>query len=267
MRVAIVQLCSTDDVPSNLAAAGEGIDRAAAQGAEFVALPEAFAFLRREGAEIPEPGVLAERAGSFLAERARELGLWLLGGSVPEVIPGNTRIYNTSRLYDPTGAVVGEYRKIHLFDVDLDDSERGRYRESDRYAAGDAVVVVDGPSGGIGLSICYDVRFPELYRKQVDAGARWLCVPSAFTRETGKDHWEVLLRARAIESQCYVVAPAQCGWHSPDRASHGRSLIIDPWGLVVAQAGDQPTVLVADCPPSEIDRVRGAVPSLRNRRL
>jgi predicted amidohydrolase len=173
-------------------------------------------------------------------------------------------------LLDPAGSVVASYRKIHLFDVDLGDGPEGardRYRESDTYAAGDEVVVAQTPFGGVGLSICYDLRFPELYRRQVEAGARWLCVPSAFTRETGRDHWEVLLRARAIESQCYVIAPAQCGRHAPDRASYGRSLVIDPWGLVMAQGGDEPAVLIADCPDEAIDRVRGAVPSLRNRRL
>lgn len=266
MRVAIVQLCSTDDVDANLEAARDGIERAAGLGATFVALPEAFAFLRREGAPVPDPAGIAARASELASACAKRHGLWLLAGSVPEPQSGSGRIFNTSLLYDPEGREVARYRKIHLFDVDLG-GDGGQYRESDRYAAGDEVVVASTPFGGVGLSICYDLRFPELYRRQVDAGARWLCVPSAFTRETGKDHWEVLLRARAIESQCWVVAPAQCGHHSADRASHGRSLLIDPWGLVVAQGGDEPAVLVADCPSGAVDRVRGAVPSLRNRRL
>lgn len=267
MRVAIVQLCSTDDIERNLEQARDGVARASALGAEFVALPEAFAFLRREGSAIPDAAELERRVSDELASWARSNEVWLLGGSLPEAIPGSSRIHNTSPLLDPAGATVARYRKIHLFDVDLAEGGGDRYRESEIYASGDEVVVAQTPFGGVGLSICYDMRFPELYRSQVEAGARWLCVPSAFTRETGKDHWEVLLRARAIESQCYVVAPAQCGRHASDRASHGRSLIIDPWGLVIAQGGDEPTVLVADCPSEAIDRVRGAVPSLRNRRL
>ena len=123
------------------------------------------------------------------------------------------------------------------------------------------------PFGGVGLSICYDLRFPELYRAQAERGARWITVPSAFTRETGRDHWEVLLRARAIENQAWVLAPAQCGQHGPDRASYGRSMIVSPWGLVIAQAGDRPGVIVADCPESELERVRSAVPALSHRRL
>lgn len=267
MRVAIVQLCSTDDVDHNLSHARDGVVRAAAQGADFVALPEAFAFLRREGAPIPNPSQLEQRTRRELSDLARENGVWLLGGSLPETIDGSNLLHNTSPLLDPDGATVAEYRKIHLFDVDLDGAEKDRYRESDSYAPGKDVVVADTPFGGVGLSICYDLRFPELYRRQVEQGARWLCVPSAFTRETGKDHWEVLLRARAIESQCYVIAPAQCGRHAADRASHGRSMVIDPWGIVLAQGGDEPTLLLADCPENAVDRVRGAVPSLRNRRL
>ena len=266
MRVAVAQVCSTDDVERNLVAAGAMIAEAAQRGATFVALPEAFAFLRREGDAIPHARALESRARAAIANWAATHNVWLLGGSIPEPVAGSTQLYNTSVLVDPSGQVVAQYRKIHLFDVDLAGGT-DRYRESDTYAAGREVIVAPGPDGGVGLSICYDLRFPELYRHQVDQGARWLCVPSAFTRETGKDHWEVLLRARAIESQCYVIAPAQCGQHSPERASHGRSLIIDPWGLVLAQGGDEPALVIADCPPAAIDRARTAVPSLRNRRL
>jgi predicted amidohydrolase len=176
-------------------------------------------------------------------------------------------VYNTSLLYSPQGDEVARYRKIHLFDVDLGVDGEDRYRESTHFKAGKQVVVADTPFGGIGLSICYDLRFPELYRAMLDQDVRWIMVPSAFTPETGRDHWEVLLRARAIENQAYVLAPAQCGRHSADRASHGRSLVISPWGLVIAQAGDVPTVLVADCPETELDRVRRAIPALSHRRL
>lgn len=264
MRVALVQMSSTDDVEANLDAATALVDQAAQANAELIALPEAFAFLRREGEGVDDADRIANRATSWLCDTARQERCWMLGGSIPERAPGG-RLFNTSVFVSPVGEVVARYRKIHLFDVDLDRS--GRYRESDTYAPGRTPVVARTPFGGFGLSICYDLRFPELYRRLVDAGAHWLCVPSAFTRETGAAHWEVLLRARAIESQCYVLAPAQCGSHGPNRASFGHSLAIDPWGVVLAQAGDEPTVLVVDCPTEAIARARGSVPSLRNRRL
>ncbi len=151
--------------------------------------------------------------------------------------------------------------------MELGPSPEDSYRESSHFAPGREVVVAPSPFGQLGLSVCYDLRFPELYRRMQELGARWLTVPSAFTPQTGKDHWEVLLRARAIENQCFVLAPAQCGRHSPERASYGRSLIIDPWGLVLAQAGDRPAVIVAECDLEEPERVRAAIPALSNRRL
>ena len=256
---------------------------AAARGAEFVALPENFAFMRREGARFPfaeapaagspeiDPGTTEPESEAgitrALSRWARRDRLWLLGGSFPEAIPGDEKVYNTSVLFSPEGEEVARYRKIHLFDVSLGPGGTDEYRESTFFAPGERVVVASTPFGGVGMSICYDLRFPELYRALVDEGARWLTVPSAFARETGKDHWEVLLRARAIESQAFVIAPAQCGHHSRDRASHGRSMIIDPWGLVRAQAGDDPCVLVAECREEAVDRVRGAIPALAHRRL
>ena len=267
MRVGLVQLCSTDDVEANLAHARDGVREATGRGAGLVALPEAFAFLRREGEPVPDPAAIAARAREALREWAAGERVWLLGGTIPEPAPDGARVYNTSLLLAPTGAVVARYRKIHLFDVDLGDGGGGRYRESDQYAAGSDVVVADAPFGRVGLSVCYDLRFPELYRAMVDRGARWLCVPSAFTRETGAAHWEILLRARAIESPCYVRALAQCGVHAPRRASFGHSLVVDPWGVTLASAADEPAVLVADCPLEAIDRVRSAIPALRNRRL
>lgn len=268
MRLGVVQLSSTDDLAANLAAASAGIARAAQMGAQLVALPENFAFMRREGSSFPciqdEHGELVP----FLAGCAREHGLWLLGGSFPEAIEGDTRVYNTSVVISPEGRETARYRKLHLFDVDLGDPDGGgRYRESAHFAPGHDIVVAQTPFGGLGLSICYDLRFPELYRELVDAGARLIAVPSAFTPETGKAHWEVLLRARAIETQCFVVAPAQCGRHSADRSSHGHSMIVDPWGVVRAQAGDDPGVLVVDCDLEQVDRIRSAIPVSRHRRL
>jgi len=267
VRVAIVQLCSTDDLAANLAAAEKGIEEAADRGARFVALPENFAYMRREGGRFPcvqgEDGEIVRALRGW----ARRHGIWLLGGTLPEEIPGDERVYNTCLVFSPRGDEIARYRKIHLFDVQLGPDGGDAYRESSHFAAGDAPVVANTDFGGVGLSVCYDLRFPELYRRLVDLGARLITVPSAFTRETGKDHWEVLLRARAIETQTFVLAPAQCGHHGPDRASYGRSMVIDPWGLVIAQAGDEPKVLVADCDLEAVDRTRAAIPCLKNRRL
>jgi predicted amidohydrolase len=265
VRAAVVQLTSTDDLAGNLAAAEALVREAAAAGARFIALPEMFAFLRREGQRFPHAqGVDGEIVGRVRGW-ARELAVRILAGSIAESVAGSERVHNTSVLVGADGAIEAIYRKIHLFDVDL--GAGGVFSESKSIAAGDEVVVAETEIGGVGLSVCYDLRFPELYRAQAARGARWLLVPSAFTRATGKDHWEVLLRARAIENQCYVLAPAQCGVHSPDRASHGRSLIVDPWGIVLAQLGDRPGIAVADCSLAELERVRASVPALQHRKL
>jgi predicted amidohydrolase len=267
MRVAVVQMTSTDDLPGNLTAARQLVAEAAAGGAEWVALPEMFAYLRREGNRFPcAQGLDGEIVGS-LCEMARRHQIWLLGGSFPEAVPGDERVYNTSVLVSPQGEVKATYRKIHLFDVDLGEHGGGRLRESASIAAGEELVVARTPFGGVGLSICYDLRFPELYRALSAQDVRFLTVPSAFARETGKDHWEVLLRARAVENQCFVLAPAQWGEHAPDRASFGRAMIIDPWGLVLAAAPDRPCMVLADCDLAQQDRVRAALPSLKHRRL
>jgi len=267
MLVGVVQMTSTDDLPGNLRAARELVGEAAGRGAGFVLLPENFAFLRREGEPIPCAQGLDGEIVGVLCELARAQGIWLLGGSFPEAVPGQGRTHNTSVLVSPEGALVAVYRKIHLFDVDLRASGGALYRESAAIAPGEEVVVASTPFGGVGLSVCYDLRFPELYRQMARRGARFLAVPAAFARETGKDHWEVLLRARAIENQAFVLAPAQCGRHGPDRASHGRSLVVDPWGVVLAQAGDRPCALVADCDLAAQERIRQDLPALAHQRL
>jgi predicted amidohydrolase len=266
VRVGVVQLTSTDDIDANLAAARALVSEAAEAGARFVLLPENFAFLRREGSPVPCAQGLDGPIVGAVREMAKTNGVWLLGGTFPEQAGGG-RLHNTSAIVDPHGEVRAVYRKIHLFDVDLSASGGGRFAESDTYEPGTEVVVAETPFGGVGLSVCYDLRFPELYRAQAERGAEWIAVPSAFTRETGKDHWEVLLRARAIENQAFVLAPAQCGQHSPDRSSHGRSLIIDPWGVVLAQAADRPCAIVADCDRDGLAAVRRSLPSLTHRRL
>jgi predicted amidohydrolase len=267
VRVGLVQLTSTDDLAQNLKDARQWVEVAASQGAELVALPENFAYLRREGTAFPCAQGLDGAIVGTLRELARAHRIWLLGGTFPERTAGDARVHNTSVVISPEGELAAVYRKIHLFDVDLGGAGGGAFRESEHVAPGDEVVVADTPFGGLGLSVCYDLRFPELYRLQAARGARFLAVPSAFTPHTGKDHWEVLLRARAIENQAYVLAPAQFGRHSAERASHGRSMIVDPWGLILAQAPDRPCAIVADCDPAHQDRVRERIPALRNRRL
>jgi predicted amidohydrolase len=260
-------MCSTDDVAANLAAAEALVGEAARAAAELVALPENFAYLRREGLRIPCAQPLDGPIVAALRSWARTHGIWLLGGSFAEAVPRDERVHNTSVLVAPDGTLAAVYRKLHLFDVDLAAQGGASYRESATVAPGDEVVMAETPFGGVGLSICYDVRFPELYRALAARGARFLLVPSAFARETGRDHWEVLLRARAIENQCFVIAPAQWGQHSPARASHGRALIADPWGVLLGVAPDRPGVVVADCDLAQQDRVRASLPALRHRRL
>ena len=267
MRVALVQMTSTDDVAANLLAASRLVEEAATRGAKLIALPENFAFLRREGGPIDCAQGLDGEILGCLRDLARRLQIRILGGSFPEAMPNDERVFNTSVLISPAGEIEAVYRKIHLFDVDLGASGGGVYRESAVVAPGREVVVAQTPDAVIGLSVCYDLRFPELYRELTARGAQILAVPSAFTKETGKDHWEVLLRARAIENQAFVIAPAQCGRHSESRASHGRSLIVDPWGLVLAQGGDQPCVVLADCDLGELARIRASLPALKHRRL
>jgi predicted amidohydrolase len=267
VRAAAIQMCSTDDVAANLRSAAAWVAEAAAAGAELIALPENFAFLRREGTPIPCAQGLDGEIVRALREWARERRIWLLGGSFAEAVADQPRVHNTSVLVAPDGSLTAVYRKIHLFDVDLRAQGGIRYEESAAVAPGNDLVVAETPFGGVGLSVCYDLRFPELYRALSARGARFLMVPSAFARETGRDHWEVLLRARAIENQCFVVAPAQWGQHSLDRASHGRALIADPWGVVLGVAPDRPGVVVAECDLAQLERVRASLPALQHRRL
>jgi len=267
MRAGVVQMTSTSDLAANLVAAEALVREASERGAEFVALPENFAFLRREGMPISCAQRLDGEVVSRLRAWARELRIWLVGGSFPEAIPDDSRVYNTCVCCSPEGEIAAVYRKIHLFDVDLRGRDGDAYAESSAVAPGGELALASTAFGLVGLSICYDLRFPELYRALTERGARFLAVPSAFTPQTGKDHWEVLLRARAIENQAFVLAPAQCGRHSETRSSYGRSMIVDPWGVVLAQAADEPGVITADCSLERQDRVRQSLPALRHRRL
>lgn len=273
LRAAVVQLSSGNDPERNLAAAELWIGRAADAGANLVATPENTDFLgsHRRKVERAESvdGPLIRR----YAESARRHRIHLLVGSFAERDPrdpgaGPPRCFNTSVLLGPDGQVVATYRKIHLFDVDLPPDVV--FRESDTVRAGADVVVARAGTARIGLSVCYDLRFPELYRRAVAAGAEVLAVPSAFTRRTGRDHWEILLRARAIENQCWVVAPAQEGRHDDRglRESWGHSMIVDPWGRIVAEVeGPGPGMAVADLDLRELREVRRRLPALEHRRI
>jgi predicted amidohydrolase len=265
LLAAVVQMTSTSDVERNLATAERLTDAAAARGAAFVSLPENFAFLRSEGEKVVEAQALDGAWVRRMSDLARKLRITLLLGSLPEKVEGDTRVRNTAVLLGPDGRTLAVYRKMHLFDIDLPGMEH--LKESRSVVPGEELVVAEAPFGPLGLSICYDLRFPELYRELVRRGARVLAVPSAFTERTGKAHWEVLLRARAIENLAYVVAPAQVGTHAPGRASHGHALIVDPWGDVIAQVADGEGVAVAELDFGRQDRLRRELPALSHGRL
>jgi predicted amidohydrolase len=262
---AAVQMTSTADAERNLAAAEGLVEEAASRGAALVGLPENFAFLRAEGQPVPEAQALDGPWVGRMSGLARRLKITLLLGSLPERVPGDSRVRNTSLLLGPDGRTLAVYRKIHLFDIDLPGMEH--LKESRSVVPGDEVVLAQAPFGPIGLSICYDLRFPELYRELTRRGARILAVPSAFTERTGKAHWEVLLRARAIENLAYVLAPAQVGSHGPGRASHGQAMIVDPWGAVLAQAPEGEGLALAELDFQRQDRIRRELPALLHARL
>lgn len=261
MRVAAVQLTSTPDRDRNLTVAGSFVDGAVAAGAELVALPELFngwgsSAELRAGAEP-----LTGRSIEWARERAARHGIWLLAGSIVE--RGGDGLSNTSCLIGPDGEIAAAYRKVHLFDVDV---LGVTHRESDTVEAGDEVVVADAGPLRVGLAVCYDLRFPELFRAQTLAGATAVLLPSAFTAATGRDHWDPLVRARAIENQVFVIAPDQCGHSTPKLAWHGRSMVVDPWGVVLAQAPDLECFVVADLDLAAQADVRCRLPALDHRR-
>jgi predicted amidohydrolase len=265
MRVAVCQLNARDDRAANLAMARDLLGQAAAAGADLAVLPEFTDYLG-PAAGVPKAEGLDGEYCAFFAEAARELGMWVLAGSFHEASDDAERSHNTAPLFDRAGSLVTAYRKIHLYDVEI--PGRVSYLESATIAPGTETVVADVEGVRIGLSICYDLRFPELYRRlAVEGGAQVLLVPAAFMLHTGKDHWEVLLRARAIENQCYVVAAGQIGDHDPGRTCYGRSMVIDPWGTVIAQAPDVVGMTVCDLDLPRLAKIRAERPSLANRRL
>jgi predicted amidohydrolase len=263
MRAAAVQLNSTDEYDRNLQVAERLVRAAAADGAQLVVLPEKWTVMGppeaiRSSAEPLDGPALTAAAGW-----AGELGIFLVAGSIPEVVPEQEKLANTSVLFGPDGEPLALYRKIHMFDVDVGDVS---YRESETEQPGEEIVL--GEAGGVklGLTICYDLRFPELYRILALRGARVITVPSAFTERTGRDHWDVLIRARAIEDQVFMVAAGQIGFAPPQYHSYGRSMIVDPWGVVLAQAADTECFVAADLDFTIQEEMRDSLPSLRNRR-
>jgi nitrilase len=272
MKIAALQMVSTPRVAENLACASALVAEAAAQGAELVLLPEYFCLM---GLQERDKLALAETPGSgpiqqCLAELAERHALWLIGGTLPLKIDNDAEhVWNTCLVYGPDGQLAARYDKIHLFR--FDDGER-RYDEAAALRAGTTPVALDvttsaGAAHRVGLSICYDLRFPELYRQLMTPPCNLLVVPAAFTYPTGEAHWELLLRTRAVENQCYVLACGQAGWHENGRRTWGHSMLIDPWGRVLAEQAEGEGVVLAELDPAVLDQVRRQLPALQHRRL
>ena len=264
LRVACVQLSSGTVKADNVEKAERLVARAAATGADVVVLPEKWNAIGsvetlRANAEPLDGG----ESVSAMAGWARRHGITLVGGSITESREGREKLSNTCPVFDPSGELVAVYRKIHMFDVEVGGHV---YRESEAEEPGEETLVCDAEGWRVGLSVCYDLRFPELYRILALEGAELLTVPAAFTMYTGRDHWELLLRARAVENQCYVAAANEWGVHEGGKASYGRSTIVDPWGVVLAQASDEDTVITAELDRRHLERIRRELPALANRR-
>jgi nitrilase len=265
LRVAAIQMCSTGNRDANLVRAKSLMEEAVEDGAELLSLPENFAFIGREGdqvqvAEDLDDGPSVQQLKDFAAKHH----VAIVGGSIPLKTADASRVSNTCLVFDPAGELVARYDKMHLFDVSVD--EEHSFQESSYVEAGKNVVTASLFGYVAGLSICYDLRFPELYRAQALAGAEMLFVPSAFTVPTGTVHWEVLLRARAIENQCYVIAPAQFGRHNARRASFGQTMVVDPWGEVLGRCPDRDMALVLDLDFARLKEMRERLPSLEHAR-
>ncbi|ANM31506.1 hypothetical protein ABI59_20950 [Acidobacteria bacterium Mor1] len=263
-QVAAIQLQSTADIERNVKAAERLVRKAAAAGADLVALPENFAYLRPEGKPLAFRDELGGPLYRRMSELAAECGCWFLAGSFPERIPRSRKVYNTSVLFDPKGREASVYRKLHLFDIAI--SGGTTFKESATVKPGPEPVVASTPLGKLGLSICYDLRFPEMYRYLAGRGARVLFVPAAFTAYTGKAHWLALLRARAIENLCWVVAPAQDGHHGEGRESFGHTVVFDPWGETAGLKRHGAGIVSCTIDLGAVERVRRGLPALRHRR-
>jgi predicted amidohydrolase len=266
LKVACVQLTATSDVATNIALSTDAIRAAQGTGAAFITLPEVVNLLQQRGNLAIEAASTEDNDPALAAYRAlaAEIGVWLLVGSLAIKLEDDDRLANRSYLLNGSGDIVAWYDKIHMFDVNL---ANGRtFKESETYRPGDRAVVADTPWGLLGMTVCYDVRFPYLYRRLAHAGARMLAVPSAFNRRTGDAHWHVLMRSRAIETGCYIIAPAQCGDHDDGRKTYGHSLIVAPWGEVLADGGTEPGIVTAELDFDAIDKARSMIPSLEHDR-
>ncbi len=261
--VGVVQLDTQANKKENLERVCGYIDEAAGRGAKLIALPENIHYIGLNSIEEGVPESIPGQTTDMLAKKAKEHGVYLHGGSMAELIPGEKKFYNTNVMFDPSGAIIAKYRKLHTFDVTMPDGSQ--LRESDKVKPGSDIVTVDTELGTLGFSICYDIRFPELYRLLALAGARIIFTPANFTLPTGKDHWEAILRTRAIENGCYVVAPAQIG-KKPKFTAFGNSMVIDPWGTVIARSKEAPGVTIAEIDLDFQDKIREQLPSLKNRR-
>ena len=262
---AAVQMVACDDKAANMEEARRWVREAAAKGARIVALPEVFIWRGNKKEEKDAAESIPGPTSEFLSALARELGIHLLGGSILETNSGSQKAYNTSLLFGPQGKLLASYRKIHLFDVDLENGVTAR--ESDTRQCGETIVVAETDFCPVGLSVCYDLRFPELYRTLVIQGAQLIFVPSAFTAYTGKAHWEPLLRARAIENQVYVIAPDQFGKNPRSFETHGHSMIVDPWGKTSAELSDGPGLALAEIDLDYLAKIRAELPALKHRKL
>ncbi len=264
-RVACLQLNSGNDLQANLTAVRLMTREAAGHGAQWVLTPEYALMMDGSGRVMRERALGADGAPALgeLQSLAREHHVWFLAGSLT-VRTEEERIANRSFLISADGNVVATYDKIHMFDVTLPDGKV--IRESSAYRPGDRAVVAATPWGRLGMTVCYDLRFPGLFRTLAQAGAQFITVPSSFQRQTGKAHWHTLLKARAIENECFIIAPAMCGDHSGKRQSFGHTLVIDPWGEVLGEGGEAPEIVYADIDPSRVDKVRGMIPSLEHDR-
>jgi nitrilase len=264
-RVAALQMTSGPNVADNLKITAALLDAAAQRRTQIAVLPENFSIMpgndrdRLAAAETADGGPVQ----LFLANYAKRRGIWIVAGSIPMKSGTDGKVRSACFVFDANGDIAVRYDKIHLFDVQLDNGEA--YRESSYIEPGTEPVVIDTPAGRLGVTICYDVRFPEMFRKLTDLGAEWFVVPSAFTATTGRAHWEVLLRARAVENLAYVVAPAQVGLHANGRRTHGDSMIVSPWGEVLSRLGHGSGVITADLDPARVGQTRKTFPTISHR--
>ncbi len=267
-KLAAIQMASGPNIQANLDEVAKLIEQAASQSAELIVLPENFSQMPMDDADrVANAEIIDEgRVQAFLSAQAKKNNAWIVGGTIPIKSDEESRAYSSSLLFNSDGEQVARYDKIHMFDVLIEENNE-TYHESATTVAGEKVVVVDTPLGKLGLSVCYDLRFPELYRKMVDLGMEICAIPSAFTAFTGQSHWEPLIRARAIENQCYVIAAAQGGYHVNNRQTYGHSMVVNPWGNILGSVGTGPGVVLTDMDRSVLETTRNKFQVLNHRKL